>query len=184
MPEKEQTILRSIAIAVGVVLISVIAALVVSSIFDSSVFDDIAITGTNTDETLSAVDNVTNSTLAIKSAHSDASCTLSTLTNATGGETVASGNYTFYSSACNLILVTASSYIGEDLNATYDYSYSSGANSAGVNVTAVSALFGEFVVGLLGFLGVIGIVIGVVWLIIYVARLFGRGGLNDLGNAA
>lgn len=53
-----------------------------------------------------------------------------------------------------------------------------------INVTAISDLFGEFVTGLLGFLGIIGIVLGVLWLIMYVAKLFGRGGLNDLGNTA
>ena len=53
-----------------------------------------------------------------------------------------------------------------------------------INVTEVSLLFGEFITGLLGFLGIIGIVLGVIWLIMYVAKLFQNGGLNDLGQTA
>ena len=53
-----------------------------------------------------------------------------------------------------------------------------------INVTLVTELFGEFITGLLGFLGIIGIVLGVLWLIMYVAKLFGKGGLNDLGGTA
>ena len=53
-----------------------------------------------------------------------------------------------------------------------------------INVTAISNLFGEFITGLLGFLGIIGIVLGVIWLIMYVAKLFAKGGLNDLGSTA
>lgn len=53
-----------------------------------------------------------------------------------------------------------------------------------INTTAVAELFGEFITGLLGFLGIIGIVLGVIWLIMYVAKLFSKGGLNDLGNTA
>ena len=53
-----------------------------------------------------------------------------------------------------------------------------------INVTAIAELYGEFINGLLGFLGIIGIVLGVIWLIMYVAKLFSRGGLNDLGQTA
>lgn len=53
-----------------------------------------------------------------------------------------------------------------------------------INTTEVSNLFGEFITGLLGFLGIIGIVLGVIWLIMYVAKLFSKGGLNDLGQTA
>ena len=53
-----------------------------------------------------------------------------------------------------------------------------------INVTEISDLFGEFIDGLLWFLGIIGIVLGVILLIMYVAKLFTKGGLNDLGQTA
>ncbi len=184
MAEKNETqIIRAISIAVAVVILAVISALVISSILGSSVFDDIPTTGTNTNESLGTVNNVTNETFAIISTQSGATCSLGTLNNATGGEVLAAGNYTFYPN-CRLILTNVSSYIGETLNVTYDFSYASGTSLAGVNVTAIADDFGEFITGLLGFLGIIGIVLGVIWLIMYVAKLFSKGGLNDLGQAA
>jgi len=53
-----------------------------------------------------------------------------------------------------------------------------------ISVSAIKTLYGEFINGLLGFLGIIGIVLGVIWLIMYVAKLFSKGGLNDLGQTA
>ncbi len=55
---------------------------------------------------------------------------------------------------------------------------------AGVNPEQIADDFGEFITGLLGFLGIIGIVLGVIWLIMYVNKLFSKGGLNDLGQTA
>ena len=71
-------------------------------------------------------------------------------------------------------------YNGTALNATYTFTYQA-AGSTIIDVSAIKVLFGEFITGLLGFLGIIGIVLGVVWLIIYVSKLFNKGGLNDLG---
>ena len=185
MAEQEETnIMRSISIAVAVVILAVISALVISSILGSSIFDDIPTTGTNTNESLGAVDNITNVTFAIISTASSAICDLDVIHNATGGEVVlGSGNYTFYTD-CNLIMNGTSPYNGTTLNATYSFTYDSGTSLAGVNVTEIADDFGEFITGLLGFLGIIGIVLGVIWLIMYVAKLFSKGGLNDLGQAA
>ena len=69
------------------------------------------------------------------------------------------------------------------LNVTYDYVYTDPGSSI-VSVSDIKTLFGEFIDGLLGFLGIIGIVLGVIWLIMYVAKLFSKGGLNDLGATA
>lgn len=183
MAEKnEQVMLKSIGIAVAIVILSVISALVVGSILDSSAFTQ-TITGTNTNESLSNVTNITNVTFAIISSQPAATCTLSSIVNATSGAVLNAGNYTFYPAVCNIILTSGSAYIGETLNATYGFSYTEGGLGI-ISISDTEALFGEFIIGLLGFLGIIGIVLGVVWLIIYVARLFSKGGLNDLGQTA
>ena len=183
MVEKNgQELLKAIGTAVAIVIISVIAALVIGSILDSSVFSVGDITGTNTNESLGVVTNITNVTMDILATQPSATCSLTTLYNSTGGEILTSGNYTFYTN-CNLILTDASAYNGTALNATYTFSYV-GPGSTIINVSDIKTLFGSFITGLLGFLGIIGIVLGVIWLILYVAKLFSKGGLNDLGQTA
>lgn len=181
--QNEQELLKAIGLAVGVVILSVISALVIGSILSSSVFSQGEINGANVNESLGVVDNVTNSTFAIIATQPAANCSLSLVNNATGGEVLTSGNYTFYGSACNIILSGTSLYNGTTLNVTYTFTYTD-SGSMIVDVDDIADLFGEFITGLLGFLGIIGIVLGVVWLILYVARLFSKGGLNDLGATA
>lgn len=183
MVEKNgQELLKAIGTAVAVVIIAVIAALVIGSILDSSVFSSGPVDGTNTNESLGVVTNVTNVTMDILATQPTANCSLTTLYNSTGGEVLTAGNYTFYSN-CNIILSATSLYNGTALNATYDFTYQA-AGSTIIDVPAVKTLFGEFITGLLGFLGIIGIVLGVIWLILYVTKLFRKGGLNDLGSTA
>lgn len=186
MAEKnEKELLKAIGLTVAIVILGVISALVIGSILGSSVFDDIPITGTNTNESLGVVDNITNVTFNIISTQPGATCSLDVIHNSTGGEVIlVTGNYTFYPSVCNIIMIGASPYNGTTLNATYGFSYASGTSLAGVNVTNISEDFGEFIMGLLGFLGIMGIILGVIWLILYVAKLFSNGGLNDLGATA
>ena len=43
-----------------------------------------------------------------------------------------------------------------------------------INVTAVSNTFGSFVTNLIAFLAVIGTIVGVVWLVMYVKKLFDK----------
>lgn len=43
-----------------------------------------------------------------------------------------------------------------------------------INTTAVSNSFGTFVTNLIAFLAVIGTIVGVVWLVMYVRRLFDK----------
>lgn len=176
-----QETLKAIGTAVAVVILAVISALVVGSILDSSVFNDIPTTGTITNETLVNVTNLTVSFYSINS-QPGADCALDSVYNSTSGQLLGALNYTDVS--CTIILNSTSSYIGEDLNVTYEFTHDSGTSLAGVNVSDIRALFGEFITGLLGFLGIIGIVLGVIWLIIYVAKLFRKGGLNDLGATA
>ena len=164
--------MKSVVIVMAVIILVLVSALIIGSFIDSSAFQT-TISGTVTNETLSAMDNVTNTTLAIKSTYSNAICSLSSLVNTTGGETVASGNYTFYPSACNLILSATTGYNNTDLNATY--TYTSVQNSiGGLNTTWVGEQFGLFVTALLGFLAVIGVIIAIVWLIGYIKPLFSK----------
>ena len=43
-----------------------------------------------------------------------------------------------------------------------------------VNTTAISESFGSFVTNLIAFLAIIGTIIGVVWLVMYVKKLFDK----------
>ena len=184
MVEKNETeLMKAIGVAVAIVILGVISALIIGAILDSSIFDGTTVTGTNTNESLGTMDNITNETFAIISTQPNATCTLDNVYNSTGGEVISSGNYTFYGSDCNMILTDVSEYIGEGVNVTYGFTYIDESGLI-VDVDAIAALFGEFIDGLLGFLGIIGIVLGVIWLIMYVAKLFSKGGLNDLGATA
>ena len=50
-----------------------------------------------------------------------------------------------------------------------------------INTTAISNSFGTFVTNLIAFLAVIGTIVGVVWLVLYVRKLFDKKtGLNDI----
>jgi len=160
---------------IGVVIIFVaVLALIVGSILGNSVFSDIGSTGSATNETLSAVDATTNSTFAIISSHSDATCALTEVHNASGGEVIlVTGNYTFYTD-CNIILIALSPYIGEDLNVSYTSSYASGTNVAGVNITNLSESFGGFVTGLIAFFAIAGVLLGILFLVKYVVKLFSK----------
>ena len=179
----EKQMLKAIGVAVAIVILGIISALVVGAILDSNVFSQGQISDTNTNESLGVVDNITNVTFAIISTQPTAICNFGGLNNATGGELIiGSGNYTFYTN-CKLILQDGSPYINETLNATYEYVYTDSGSSI-ISVSDIKTLFGEFIDGLFGFLGIIGIVLGVIWLVMYVAKLFSKGGLNDLGQTA
>ena len=169
-----QTIFDSTIVVLSVIVLVVISALIVSSITDNSVFTDIPTTGTITNETLTAVNATDNSTFAIISTSSGATCTLDFVYNATDGEILLGGNYTFVGSACTIILDGASTYIDEDLNVTYDYSYASGTSSTGLNVTKIRNDFGSFITNLVAFIAILGTIIGVIWLVLYVRRLFDK----------
>lgn len=113
--------LQQFIVMIVIVGVTLVVGIYISDAIGQSTREDVTYSGTNTNETLSTVSNVTASSFAILSTYSGASCTLSTVVNATGGEAVASANYT-QPTSCTLILVDASGYIGEDLNVTYTYS--------------------------------------------------------------
>ena len=166
-------IVEAIVLVMAVVIISVVAALVVGTLLSETIFTNIEESGTISNETLSSVSNVTNSSFSILATSSSAVCGLTITTNATGGEIVNSDNYTFFTD-CKLILFANSTYIGEDINATYTFAYTSTRNPTGVNISQIQEQFGLFVTGLLAFLAIIGTIIGVVWLVFYVKQLFDK----------
>jgi len=45
---------------------------------------------------------------------------------------------------------------------------------AGVNVSDITVSYGLFVTNLIAFLAIIGTIMGVIWLVLYVRRLFDR----------
>jgi large-conductance mechanosensitive channel len=50
-----------------------------------------------------------------------------------------------------------------------------------INTTAIAESFGSFVTGLIAFLAIIGTIVGVVWLVKYVRKLFDKDeGLTNL----
>ena len=167
-------LIQAIGVVMAVVILSVISALVVSSILGNSIFDTATASGTNINESLGLVNNITNTTFAIKAAQPTATCTLTTLYNASGITILESGNYTVYPSACNLILSLGSPFLNESLNATYGFVYSTGLSSTGLNVTNIGIQFGLFITGLIAFLAIIGTIVGVVWLVFYVRSLFDK----------
>ena len=174
-------IIYSVGMVMSVVILAVISTLIVSSILSNPVFSDSSITGINSNETLVNVTNITYSDFSILSSHPGATCSLSYVYNSTGGELLTAGNYTY--GQCSIILTDSSAYIGTDLNVTYGYSYSSGLSSTGLNVTRIKDDFGLFITGLMGFLGIMGVIIGILWLISYVGKMFnGKDSLNSLSN--
>lgn len=158
-----------------IIILSVVYALVIEQVLSNDVFENIDVSATITNETLSAVDNITNSTFAIKSTYSGASCSLTIVNNATGGEEiVGTGNYTYYSPECNIILQDGSPYIGEDVNVTYVYTYESNSTLSGVNVTTLKTDFGLFITAILSFIAIGGTLLGILWFLRYAKPLLSK----------
>ena len=174
--QKTKTIFNSIIIAIGVVIAVVISALIIGTFLDNSTFNDIPITGINSNETLSDVSNVTILDFDILSTNSDSTCVLSNVYNTTDRVSISSGNYT-QPTSCQLIATDegASGTFNEtDWDVTYTFSYPSGSNIAGVDISDIGEKFGLFVTGLIAFLAIIGTIVGVVWLVFYVKMLFDK----------
>jgi len=172
--KNKKNIFGSTVLVLVVILSIAISALIVGSVLGSNVFTDTTTTtGTNTNETLSGVSNVTNSTFAILSTYPSATCNLDDVYNSSDGTVITgAGNYTYYTD-CTIIFQDDSPFVGEDVNVTYDYESVSLSNSV-INVTELTDGFNGFVVGIVPFLGVIGIIIAILWLVSYIGPLFSR----------
>lgn len=180
MANKAKDIMDSVAVAMLVVVFVVIAALIVSTVTSNSVFTDIPSSGTVTNET-GAWLNETDYTLATASTGGFASPVITAIWGAQGGVyniSIATANASVTSAG---VVTNATVYTNSDVSISYTYDYASGTSLAGVNVTEITDDFGSFVTNLIAFLAVIGTIIGVVWLVLYVRKLFDKKeGINNL----
>lgn len=171
--EKDQKsrkeIISAIVLVLTVVLIAAISALIIGSVLDSEAFSGTS--GTESNE-LTAVDNITAQNFDILGSRSTAVCTVTGVGNLTGGETIASGNYTLPTS-CSILAADDSEYIGEDWAVNYTWITPGDAGSV-INITELTGGFGSFVSGIVIFLAVIGIIIGILWLVVYIRPLFSK----------
>ncbi len=168
---RSKAIFGAIALVVGVVILIAIAALIVGSILDSDVFS--VTEGTNTNETLSDVSNITTLNFAILSTNPNSGCTLLFVTNSTDGVSIGSGNYT-QPTSCQLLASAGGAigtFNGTDWNVTYNFLDDS---KLIINASELTDGFSAFVLGIVTFLGIIGIIIGIVWLISYLKPLFSK----------
>jgi len=162
-----------------VILLAVIFGLILQNLLAADSFADVTTTGNNTNETLSAVTNITNSTFAIISTDSGSVCSLTSIVNATGAEAITSGNYTFTATGCLIILENDSEYIGEDLNVTYGYSYTAADPGSAIDTSSMGTIFSAFIIALTALFAVGGTILGVLWLMQYIKPLLARNsGLN------
>lgn len=133
-----------ITVIVGASLVPTLVVVVNSSI--TGLTD--TITGSDTDAGLTLT-NASDTTLGIISTQSSASCSDLVLINATGGETINAGNYTFDTSACTFILGDDSSYIAETGNASYDYSYDTLTGTSGSSASLLELTILFFALGVM-----------------------------------
>ena len=161
------------------IMVIVFFALVLGSILAIDIFTNIDASGTETNETLSALDNITNATFAIVTTYPTAVCTLTDIVNTTGGEDIAAGNYTNVN--CFIILEDDSEYIGQDINVTYTYTATTSNTLAGINVDALSAIFAAFVVAVTAFVVIGGTLLGILWILPFIKPLFKKNtmGMSD-----
>lgn len=173
--------MRAIVLVMTVIILVAISALIVNSLTSTFTFDDVITSGTNTNETLAAVDNLTTTNFAAYDLSGTATCVLSNVANETSGELISSGNYT-QPTTCQILAVSGSEYIGVGWNVTYDYTNTQ-TDEGIINTTWVAEQFGLFVTALLGFLAVIGVIIAIVWLIMYLKELFSpKAGIQTFGD--
>lgn len=162
-------ITRAVILVLTVVLLVAIAALITGSVIGSEAFSGTS--GTESNE-LTSLDNITAQNFDILGSRSTAVCTVTGVGNLTGGETITSGNYTLPTS-CSILAADDSEYIGEDWEVNYTWT-TPGAAGGVINLTVLTNGFGGFVSGIVGFLAVIGIIIGILWLVVYIKPLFSK----------
>jgi len=152
-------LMNSVAVAMMGVIMVVISSLIVATLTSNSVFTDIPSAQTATNET-GAWLNETAYTLSNAGADGFASPVITAIWGAEGGE-------------YNVSIATAN-YTNDNVSISYTYTINSGTSLAGVNVTVISNAFGNFVTNMIAFLAVIATILGVVWLVFYVRKLFDK----------
>jgi len=122
MAINENFSLQRFIISIVIVGVTLVVGIYLMSTLSDTMKIDVTTTGTNTNETLTNVTNLTSTDFAILTTNSGATCTLSNVYNATDGVVITSGNYT-QPTSCSIQATDASQYIGNDWNVTYTYSY-------------------------------------------------------------
>ena len=176
--KKAKEIIDGIVIAMAVVIFVVIAGLIVASITGSTVFNDLTSSYTVNNETGGFI-NSSGYTLGQAGVTGFVNPALTYLVNTTDNSTIGLANATVSGAG----VVTNATVVNwnDEVLVSYTYTASTGRNVAGLNITAISNTFGEFVTNLVAFLAVIGTILGVVWLVLYVKKLFSKKeGLSDI----
>ena len=166
-----KTVMASVEQVTAVIILILVTALIVGTLLVSPTIADTVTTGTDINEEVVNVTNLTIKDFAIVSTFPNAVCSLGSVLNSTG-TTMTSSNYT-QPTTCQITATDASDYIGDDWNVTYNYSNTQN-NLGGVNATAIGIAFGLFVAAIIGFFAVIGVIIAIVWLIGYIKPLFSK----------
>lgn len=173
-------LMNSVAVAMMVVIMVVISSLIVATLTSNSVFTDIPSAQTATNET-GAWLNETAYTLSNAGADGFASPVITAIWGAEGGEynvSIATANASVTSAG---VVTNATVYTNDNVSISYTYTINSGTSLAGVNVTVISNAFGNFVTNMIAFLAVIATILGVVWLVFYVRKLFDkREGIQEI----
>lgn len=113
------TILLSLIVMLFIIgLIVMIFALMGGSLQDATFTSS---TGTGSNETVTTLNNTVGDSLSV-AGYRGVVCTATIVTNATGGETVPSSNYTLANS-CLLTGTADSVYINTNVNVSYTYTY-------------------------------------------------------------
>ncbi len=181
MENQSQKIIGAVLTIMIVVIISAVSALIIGTFLEDTVFENVVQTGSIVNESLGVVTNLTSVTFGIISTFPLTTCSLSSVSNASSGEGLTSGNYTFTASGCTLILTNVSGYVGNPLNASYGYTSDTNVSILGFNVDDLKDDFGLFVTGLIAFLAIIGTIVGIVWLVFYIKQLFDKkSGLQSI----
>lgn len=169
MEKQGKNVISSVVLVMVVVLVVAISALIIGSVLGAEVFSG---TSGSTVENLSNVTNITPVNFGILSTSSDATCVLLEVQNASNQVVITSGNYTL-PTTCTIQATSASQYIGNTWNVNYTFTTPGSAGSV-INITELTSGFGGFISGLIGFLAVIGIIVGVMWLVLYIRPLFSK----------
>lgn len=173
MANKGKEIVNSVIIAMLVVIAVVLGALIIATVTSNSTFTDIPSAQSTTNET-GAWLNETDYTLANAGVDGFASPVITAIWGAEGGEynvSIATANATVTSAG---VVTNATVYTNDNVSISYTYTQASGTSLAGLNVTTVTNSFGTYVTNLIAFLAIMGTIIGVVWLVIYVRKLFDK----------
>jgi hypothetical protein len=117
-----------VAFIIGALLLG-LGLIVMGKLVDISIEQVGSVTSVN-NESWASASNSTNKTLTYPYLQS-----ITSVTNKTGGETLGTGNYTYYPIQGKIILTGDSSYYGQNLNVTYKYYAQSSQSTTATNNT-------------------------------------------------